>query len=99
MSKFDYSKVFYSIDHRKKLAKDMGLDEQEVLDLPKRELHTLWVGFEAGKKKAAAEIKEAFFCVPIDIWNHKLIQFQQVIQAAVDEMNEANEKSAENTQD
>ena len=85
----EYAKIFYSIENRKKLAAEIGLDEQEVLDLPKREFHTLWVGFEAGKKKAAAEIKNEFFCVPIDIWNHKLIQFQQVIQAAIDEMKEA----------
>lgn len=82
------AKIFFSVENRKKFAKEMGLDEQEVLDLTKKELHTLWVGFQVGKIKAAEEIKSSFFCVPIDIWNHKKAEFEGIISKCIKEMEE-----------
>lgn len=86
--KKDYAKIFYSVENRKKIAKNMGLDEQEVLDLPKRELHTLWVGFQTGQRKAAEDIKANFFCVPIDIWNHRKGEFEAIVSKCIKEMEE-----------
>ena len=86
-------KMFFSVENRKKLAKEWRFDEQEILDMSKKELHTLWCGVTRGKQLAGEEIKNNFFCIPIDIYNHKLIEFHQVIQAAVDEMKEAEEVS------
>ena len=92
----EYVKVFFSVENRKKLAKEWGFDEQEMLDMSKKELHTLWCGINRGKQLAGEEIKNNFFCIPIDIYNHKLIEFNQVIQAAVDEMKEANNETTVN---
>lgn len=97
-------KDFGSIEHRKSLANFFVLDTQEVLDLPRREFKTLVIGLingrVYGKLEASDEIKSAFFCVPIDMWNHKAIQFQQICQQAIEEMKEAsNDKANEERND
>lgn len=79
-------KEFYSIENRKKMAKEMLFNEQEVLDLTKKELHSLWAGYQRGKEIASQEIKANFFCVPIDIWNHKEEEFKAILQSCMDEM-------------
>lgn len=89
---------FGTISHRKSIAEFYDFDEQEVLDLPRREFKTLVIGLRKGeiqgKVIAAAEIRNNFFCVPIDMWNHKAIQFQQICQQAIEEMKEANNDKA-----
>lgn len=88
---------FGSIWHRKDVARYYKFDEQEVLDLPKREFKTLIIGIKRGNNEgrfiAGEEIKNAFFCVPIEIWNHKRADFEKILEAAVNEMKEA--KNAE----
>lgn len=83
-------KDFGSVEHRKDVAKYYQFQEQEVLDLPKREFKTLIIGIIKGniegKFIAANEIKEAFFCVPIEIWNHKKTEFEKILEGAVKEM-------------
>lgn len=85
---------FGSIWHRKDVARYYKFDEQEVLDLPKREFKTLIIGIKRGNNEgrfiAGEEIKTAFFCVPIEIWNHKRADFEKILEAAVNEMKEAN---------
>lgn len=85
---------FGSIWHRKDVARYYKLDEQEVLDLPKREFKTLIIGIKRGNNEgrfmAGEEIKNAFFCVPIEIWDHKRAEFEKILEEAVNEMKEAN---------
>ena len=38
---------------------------------------------------AGEEIKTAFFCVPIEIWDHKRAEFEKILEDAVNEMKEA----------
>ena len=45
-----------SVEHRKKVAEKYGLDEQEVIDLPKKEFHILCVGLEIGEKYGARKV-------------------------------------------
>ena len=45
-----------SIEHRKKVAEKYGFVEQEVIDLPKKEFHTLCVGLNVGEKYGARKI-------------------------------------------
>lgn len=45
-----------SIDHRKKVAEKYGFDEQEVIDLRKREFRMLCVGLEIGEKFGARKV-------------------------------------------
>ena len=97
-------KDFGSIDHRKNLANFFVLNDQEVLDLPKREFKTLVIGLIKGrvygKLEAGEEIKSAFFCVPIEIWNHKNAEFEKILEEAVNEMKEAsNDKVNEERND
>lgn len=84
---------FGSIWHRKDVARYYKFDEQEVLDLPKREFKTLIIGIKRGNNEgrfiAGEEIKTAFFCVPIEIWNHKKVEFEKILEEAVNEMKEA----------
>lgn len=88
---------FGSIWHRKDVARYYKFNEQEVLDLPKREFKTLIIGIKRGNTEgrfmAGEEIKTAFFCVPIEIWNHKKAEFEKILEDAVNEMKEA--KNAE----
>lgn len=85
---------FGSIWHRKDVARYYKFNEQEVLDLPKREFKTLIIGIKRGNNEgrfiAGEEIKTAFFCVPIEIWNHKKAEFEKILEDAVNEMKEAN---------
>ena len=88
---------FGSIWHRKDVARYYKFNEQEVLDLPKREFKTLIIGIKRGNNEgrfmAGEEIKTAFFCVPIEIWDHKRVEFEKILEDAVNEMKEA--KNAE----
>lgn len=88
---------FGSINHRKSIAEFYDFNEQEVLDLPKREFKTLVIGLRKGeiqgKVIAGAEIRNNFFCVPIDIWNHREEDFKKILKEVVDEMKESEEDS------
>ena len=95
---------FGSIWHRKDVARYYKFNEQEVLDLPKREFKTLIIGIKRGNDEgrfmAGEEIKSAFFCVPIEIWNHKNAEFEKILEEAVNEMKEAsNDKVNEERND
>lgn len=83
-------KDFGSVYHRKAIAEIYDFDEQEVLDLPKREFKTLIIGLIKGeiqgKVIASAEIRGSFFCVPIDIWNHREEDFKKIIADEISEM-------------
>ena len=83
---------FGSVEHRKKVAADFCLNEQEVIDMPKREFKTFIMGIEFGKTKAANDVKENFFCVPIDIWNHYEDAFKAILKVAMEEMKQEKEK-------
>ena len=93
MDRYDFGSIW----HRKDVARYYKFNEQEVLDLPKREFKTLIIGLikgnDEGRFMAGEEIKNAFFCVPIEIWNHKKEQFEAILKETVDEMKEA--KNAE----
>ena len=86
-----YPKEFYGIENRKKIAEDMGLNEQEVLDLTKKELHSLWVGYQKGKMKAANDIKSEFFCVPIDLFNARKDDFSAIMKEELDKVEQSKE--------
>ena len=45
-----------SIDHRKKVAEMYHLDEQEVLDLPKREFKNFCAGIKLGEQDGAKKM-------------------------------------------
>lgn len=83
---------FGSVSHRKDIAKYYGFNEQEVLDLPKREFKTLIIGIIKGNKEgrfiAGEELKQAFFMVPIELWNHRKADFEKVLGEVVKEMDE-----------
>ena len=89
-------KDFGSIDHRRELAGFYGLDEQEVLDLPKREFKTLVIGIIKGKLQgkfeATEDIKSKFFCVPIQLWEHREEDFKKILKEEINEIAEANKK-------
>ena len=88
---------FGSIWHRKDVARYYKFDEQEVLDLPKREFKTLIIGIKRGNNEgrfmAMELIKQEYFCVPIAMWNHRKEDFEKIIEECVNEMKEA--KNAE----
>lgn len=92
-------KDFGSIEHRKAIAELYDFNEQEVLDLPKKEFKTLVIGLIKGeiqgKVIASAEIKGSFFCVPIDIWNHREEEFKKIIADEIKEMKEKAEGEAD----
>ncbi len=95
---------FGSIWHRKDVARYYKFNEQEVLDLPKREFKTLIIGIKRGNNEgrfmAGEEIKTAFFCVPIEIWDHKRAEFEKILEETVNEMKEAsNDKANEERND
>ncbi len=81
-----YSDVFFGVENRKKLAKKWKFNEQEIVDMPKKELHTLYVGVNRGKELAAEEIKGAFFCIPIEVYNHRKDDFNALMKECIDEM-------------
>lgn len=83
--------AFYGIENRKKIAEDMGLNEQEVLDLTKKELHSLWVGYQRGKMFASQEIKANFFCVPIDLFNARKDDFSAIMKEELDKIEQSKE--------
>lgn len=85
---------FGSIEHRKELAEYFSLDQQEVLDLPKREFKTLIIGMIKGKQFGqyitTETIKSQYFCVDIDIWNHRKTDFERTLKEVVDELAKEN---------
>lgn len=87
---------FGSVKHRKELANLFGLDEQKVIDLPKSEFSTLVIGLNKGKTLgvyiSTEEIKSSFFCVDIDIWNHRKADFEKILKEVVEEMKKADEE-------
>ena len=47
-----------SIEHRKKVAAKYGFDEQEIIDMPKREFKNFCIGLEIGEKYGARKVIE-----------------------------------------
>lgn len=95
---------FGNIDHRKAVAAFFDLDEQEVLDLPKREFKTLIIGLINGrlhgKYEAGVEIKTKFFCVPKLLWDRRKDDFEAILKEEIDELKadeERNDDSAVET--
>lgn len=98
-------KDFGSVEHRKEVAAFYGLNEQEVVDLPKREFKTLVIGIIKGrlqgKFEASEDIKNKFFCVPIDFWKHREEDFKKILKEEIDELKanaERNDDSAVETE-
>lgn len=99
-------KDFGSVEHRKDVAKYYQFQEQEVLDLPKREFKTLIIGIIKGniegKFIAGEELKKNFFMVPIEMWKHREADFKKILKEEIDELKadeERNDNSAEETGD
>lgn len=86
-------KDFGSVEHRKDIAIYYGFNEQEVLDLPKREFKTLIIGIIKGNMEgkfiAAEELKQNFFMVPIEMWNHRKADFKKILKEEIEEMEKA----------
>jgi hypothetical protein len=53
-----------SVEHRKKVADMYHLDEQEVLDLPKREFKNFCAGIKIGEKSGAEKLVENMLIEP-----------------------------------
>lgn len=47
---------YNSVEHRKKVAEKYGLDEQEIIDLPKDKFEILISGLEIGEKYGAKKV-------------------------------------------
>lgn len=45
-----------SIEHRKRVAAKYGFDEQEIIDMPKREFKNFCIGLEVGEKYGARKV-------------------------------------------
>lgn len=81
---------FGSVMHRRSIAARFELDVQEVIDMPKREFKTLVIGLTkgriSGKLEASEDIKNNFFCVPIDFWKHREADFKKILKEEIDEL-------------
>ena len=88
---------FGNIDHRKEVAAFFDLDEQEVLDLPRREFKTLIIGLIKGrvhgKYEAGIEIKTEFFCVPKLLWGRRKDDFEAILKEEIDELKADEERN------
>ena len=86
-------KDFGSVEHRKDIAKYYKFQEQEVLDLPKREFKTLIIGIIKGniegKFIAGEELKQSVFMIPIEMWNHREADFKKILKEEIEEMEQA----------
>ena len=95
-------KDFGSIEHRKEVAAFYGLNEQEVVDLPKREFKTLVIGIIKGriqgKFEASEDIKSNFFCVPIKFWKHREEDFKKILKEEIDELKADEERNDDSTE-
>ncbi len=90
-------KDFGSVEHRKDVAKYYNFQEQEVLDLPKREFKTLIIGIIKGniegKFIAGEELKQNFFMVPIEMWKHREEDFKKILKEEIDELKADEERN------
>lgn len=94
-------KDFGSVEHRKDVAKYYNFQEQEVLDLPKREFKTLIIGIIKGniegKFIAGEELKQNFFMVPIEMWKHREEDFKKILKEEIDELKADEERNDDST--
>ena len=94
-------KDFGSVEHRKDVAKYYHFQEQEVLDLPKREFKTLIIGIIKGniegKFIAGEELKQNFFMVPINMWKHREEDFKKILEEEINELKANKERNDDST--